>query len=176
MGPAGEGCRRRLRARDRGTPPAPAPRRGTLRACRVPQAGSGCQVPAACCSCLAPPVLVRPGGRGARWDHRESVPSSSVAPDPPGWRCFGTALLSSPFLSGPSENRQEFYGLMMVNDYNMITNFRSSSFNVNTLNDCRISPGYGKTGRMAGTGQGGRFSLSRQHCAVVQSSGGLVVC
>ena len=122
MGPAGEGCRRRrLRARDRGTPPAPAPRRGTLRACRVPQAGSGCQVPAACCSCLAPgPVLVRPGGRGARWDHRESVPSSSVAPDPPGWRCFGTALLSSPFLSGPSENRQEFYGLMMVNDYYMI--------------------------------------------------------
>ena len=129
MGPVGEDCHRR--ATDRGTPPAP--RRGTLRACRVPQAGSGCQVPAACCSCLAPgPVLVRPGGRGARWDHRESVPSSSVAPDPPGWRCFGTALLSSPFLSGPSENRQEFYGLMMVYDNDMITNFRSSSFNLNT--------------------------------------------
>ena len=31
-----------------------------------------------------------------------------------------------------------------------------------TLNDCRILPGYGKTGRMAGTGQGGRFSLSGQ--------------
>ena len=32
-----------------------------------------------------------------------------------------------------------------------------------TLNGSRTSPGYGKTGRMAGTGQGGRFSLSGRH-------------
>ena len=44
-----------------------------------------------------------------------------------------------------------------------------TKFQLITLNDCRISPGYGKTGRMAGTGQGGRFSLSGRHCAVVQS-------
>ena len=35
-----------------------------------------------------------------------------------------------------------------------------------TLLDGRLSPGYGKTGRMAGTGQGGRFSLSGRYCAI----------
>ena len=35
-----------------------------------------------------------------------------------------------------------------------------------TVLDGRISPGYGKTGRMAGTGQGGRFSLSGRHSAI----------
>ena len=85
MGPVGEDCHRR--ATDRGTPPAP--RRGTLRACRVPQAGSVCQVLAACCSWVLLVHPDRPGALGVRWDHPESVPSSSVAPGPPGWRCFG---------------------------------------------------------------------------------------
>ena len=35
-----------------------------------------------------------------------------------------------------------------------------------TLLGSRLSPGYGKTGRMAGTGQGGRFSLSGRYCAI----------
>ena len=35
-----------------------------------------------------------------------------------------------------------------------------------TLNGSRTSPGYGKTGRMADTGQGGRFSLSERHSAI----------
>ena len=35
-----------------------------------------------------------------------------------------------------------------------------------TVLDGRISPGYGKTGRMAGTGQGGRFSLSGRYSAI----------
>ena len=35
-----------------------------------------------------------------------------------------------------------------------------------TLLDGRLSPGYGKTGRMAGTGQGGRFSLSGRYSAI----------
>ena len=75
MGPAGEDWRRRRRrARGRGTR---AP--GTPQACRVP--------PAACCSCqVLPDQPARPGGPGARWDHRGSVPSSWAAPGPPGWR------------------------------------------------------------------------------------------
>ena len=32
--------------------------------------------------------------------------------------------------------------------------------------DRTISPGYGRTGRMAGTGQGGRFSLSGRYSAI----------
>ena len=39
-----------------------------------------------------------------------------------------------------------------------------------TLLDSRTSPGYGKTGRMAGTGQGGRFSLSGRYCGVEQGT------
>ena len=39
-----------------------------------------------------------------------------------------------------------------------------------TLNGSRTSPGYGKTVRMAGTGQGGRFSLSGRHSGAVQST------
>ena len=51
MGPAGEGCPTedlRHRARDLGS--RLGPRRGTRRPSRVPQAGSGCQGLAACCS------------------------------------------------------------------------------------------------------------------------------
>ena len=36
----------------------------------------------------------------------------------------------------------------------------ADNFAYYTLLDGRLSPGYGKTGRMAGTGQGDRFSLS----------------
>ena len=39
-----------------------------------------------------------------------------------------------------------------------------------TLNGSRTSPGYGKTGRMVGTGQGSRFSLSGRYSGAVQSS------
>ena len=38
-----------------------------------------------------------------------------------------------------------------------------------TLNGSRTSPGYGQTGRMAGMGQGGRFSLSGRYSGAVQS-------
>ena len=41
---------------------------------------------------------------------------------------------------------------------------------ISTVLDGRMSPGYGKTGRMAGTGQGGRFSLSGRYSGAVQST------
>ena len=43
---------------------------------------------------------------------------------------------------------------------------------MHTLLDGRLSPGYGKTGRMAGTGQGGRFSLSGRYCAIEKGTEG----
>ena len=44
-----------------------------------------------------------------------------------------------------------------------------------TLNGSRTSPGYGKTGRMAGTGQGGRFSLSGRYFGADQGSETLII-
>ena len=40
-----------------------------------------------------------------------------------------------------------------------------------TVRDGRISPGCGKTGRMADTGQGGRFSLSGRYSAIENGTG-----
>ena len=39
-----------------------------------------------------------------------------------------------------------------------------------TVRDGRISPGCGKTGRMADTGQGGRFSLSGRYSAIADGT------
>ena len=45
-----------------------------------------------------------------------------------------------------------------------------------TLNGSKTSPGYGKMGRMAGTGQGGRFSLSGRYSGAVQGTSPPRVC
>ena len=50
----------------------------------------------------------------------------------------------------------------------------SSCCCLTTLIDCRSSPGYGKTGRMAGTGQGGRFSLSGRYSAIEKGTNTLL--
>ena len=46
----------------------------------------------------------------------------------------------------------------------------TSEQSLTTLLDGRLSPGYGKTGRMAGTGQDGRFSFSGRYSAIEDGS------
>ena len=59
--------------------------------------------------------------------------------------------------------------LQKVEDFSNSLLSETLSRGNSTLNSSTMSPGYGKTGRMAGKGQGGHFSLSGRYSGAVQS-------